>query len=330
MAPLLTVRDLSKTFHPPGTLRASRAPSVPAVSEVNLTVNASETVAVVGESGAGKSTLARLVLRLIEPDAGEVWFEGEDLRAMGRRRLRHARGRMQMIFQDPYSSLDPTWTVGSSISEPLRVHRRMSSGERQRRTQELLEVVGLDQKMAQRNPAEFSGGQLQRLAIARAMSVEPTLIVCDEPVTALDVSLRGQILNLLAALQAETGVAYLFISHDLGVVRRFAHRVAVMYAGAIVEVGTPDAIFGSPRHPYTAALLRSIPTPDPRQRRLVAGASPELAVPGRGGGCAYRTRCPHAMPVCESDTPTLDLDEHGHGVACHLAPAGGSNAARGG
>jgi peptide/nickel transport system ATP-binding protein/oligopeptide transport system ATP-binding protein len=232
------------------------------VRDVDLTVRRGETVAVVGESGAGKSTVGRMALRLVEPDAGRVEFEGVDVLGLSRTELRRLRPRMQMIFQDPFSSLNPTMTVADSVGEPLLVQGGTAAAERHERVADLLVRVGLDAEFGERFPRELSGGQLQRVAIARAISTSPSLIVCDEPVAALDLSIRGQVLNLLLDLQAETGVAYLFISHDLSVVEHFAHRVAVMKAGELVELGDTRQVFDSPRHPYTRSLLEAVPRID--------------------------------------------------------------------
>ncbi|GHF36263.1 oligopeptide/dipeptide ABC transporter ATP-binding protein [Amycolatopsis bartoniae] len=314
---VLTATDLTKTYT---SGRFGRRQTVHAVRGVDFTVGKGETVAVVGESGAGKSTVGRLVLRLIEPDGGTVVFEDIDVRGLSRRDLRRVRPRMQMVFQDPFSSLDPTMTIADSIVEPLLVHGGTTAAQRQARAAELLVRVGLDPEFGERLPRELSGGQLQRVAIARAISTNPSLIVCDEPVAALDLSIRGQILNLLVGLQAETGVSYLFISHDLSVVEHFAHRVAVMYAGQVVESGPTHEVFDSPRHPYTQALLAAVPRPDfgPRDGEadsLVKGE--RLQEAQIGSGCAYRNRCPVAMAVCETSNPALATGDHR--VACHFA-----------
>jgi oligopeptide/dipeptide ABC transporter ATP-binding protein len=280
-----------------------------------------ETLAIVGESGAGKSTLGRLILRLIEPDAGAVSLDGIDVRSLGRRPLRAMRRRMQMIFQDPFSSLDPRMVVEDAVGEPLTVHFGIKGVERRRRVLELLDRVGIDQAQAQRYPHEFSGGQLQRIATARALAVEPDLIVCDEPVAALDVSIRSQIINLLNDIQKERGVAYLFISHDLSLVRLIADRIAVMYRGQVVEEAQPNQLFTNPRHPYTRALIDVIPVPDPRRRperterytRLQPVEEAPLST-----GCSYAPRCALAMDVCWSRPPQLRVTGDGRRVSCHL------------
>lgn len=266
-APLLRVVGLQKTFESGHfSLRRRSDPSY-AVRDVSFDLNAGETLAIVGESGAGKSTLGRLVLRLVEPDAGSILIEGRDIRELGRGPLRSLRKRVQMIFQDPYSSLDPRMSVEDSVAEPLTIHFNMGSAERHRKVLEVLDRVGIGARQASRYPHEFSGGQLQRIAIARALAVEPDLIVCDEPVAALDMSIRAQVINLLADLQEERGVSYLFISHDLSLVRHFADRIAVMYRGEIVEVASSEELYTDPKHPYSRDLLKVIPVPDPRLYR---------------------------------------------------------------
>jgi oligopeptide transport system ATP-binding protein len=275
-APLLEATGLSKAFASHKNLvRRSREPNY-AVRGVDLRVGRGETVAVVGESGAGKSTLGRMILRLIEPDEGSIHLDGVDVRAIGRKDLRTLRKRMQMIFQDPYSSLDPRMIVEDAVGEPLAVHFGMPRVQRRRKVLELLDRVGISESQAERYPHEFSGGQLQRIAIARALAVEPDLIVCDEPVAALDVSIRAQVINLLQDLQEERGVSYVFISHDLSLVRLIAHRIAVMYQGRVVEEGAPADIYSNPRDPYTRALLDAIPLPDPRRRLGGTAVLPEV------------------------------------------------------
>jgi peptide/nickel transport system ATP-binding protein len=264
--PLLEATGLTKSFPAGRNLLGRPTRSTIAVDGVDLRVNRGETLAVVGESGAGKSTLGRLLLRLIEPDEGRLVLDGTDVLALRSKELRGLRKRMQMIFQDPFGSLDPRMVVEDAVAEPLVVHFGMQQGERRARVLELLDRVGIGEHQAERYPHEFSGGQLQRIAIARALAVEPDLIVCDEPVAALDVSIRAQVVNLLHELQRERGVAYVFISHDLSLVRLIAHRVAVMYQGRVVEEGETAALFDDPQHPYTQALLDVIPVPDPRRR----------------------------------------------------------------
>jgi peptide/nickel transport system ATP-binding protein len=316
--PLLVVEGVTKQFVMRRSLLGAATAVVHAVDGVSFDIAAGETLALVGESGCGKSTVGRLVLRLMEPTTGTVRFDGQDLASLSSTALRRVRAGAQLIFQDPYGSLNPRMTVGEMLAEPLLLHTDLSAANRRDRVAELLGVVGLRGEHAQRYPHEFSGGQRQRLAIARALTVEPKLIVCDEPVSALDVSIRSQILNLLKDLQQRLGLAYLFISHDLAVVKHIATRVAVMYLGRIVESATRDAIFAEPRHPYTQALLSAVPVPstgERKQRRLLPGDPPSAINPPHG--CHLHPRCSHAQDICKRARP--ELASHGtHATACHL------------
>ncbi|HJQ22435.1 MAG TPA: dipeptide ABC transporter ATP-binding protein [Blastocatellia bacterium] len=316
---LIEVRGLKKYFPAGGGLLGAGIDTVKAVDDVSFTIRRGETFGLVGESGCGKSTTGRCILRLIEPTAGEVTFEGRDLRALGSGELRHLRREMQIIFQDPYASLNPRMQVGQIIAEPLVIHRAGSARERRARVAELLERVGLKPEHAARYPHEFSGGQRQRIGIARALALNPKFIVCDEPVSALDVSVQAQIVNLLQDLQEQLGLTYLFISHGLSVVEHISTRVGIMYLGKLVEVAPSEAIFRNPLHPYTRALLSAIPVPDPdarRQRLPLEGEIPTAIKPP--SGCRFRTRCPIAEPECAADDPQLVEVEKDHFVACRL------------
>ena len=319
---LLEATGLTKSF-PAGTNLLGRPTGWRhAVRGVDLRVARGETLAVVGESGAGKSTVGRLVLRLIEPDAGQVSLDGIDVLSLRAKPLRALRKRMQMIFQDPYGSLDPRMVVEDAVGEPLTVHFGTKGEARRRKVLELLDRVGIGEHQAERYPYEFSGGQLQRIAIARALAVEPDLIVCDEPVAALDVSIRAQVVNLLHELQRERGVAYVFVSHDLSLVRLIASRVAVMYQGSVVEEGETATLFANPRHPYTRALLDVIPVADPRRRAARVRDRKALQAADDGErestGCAYAPRCPEVMDRCWSEPPVLGAADDGTSVSCHL------------
>lgn len=322
--PLLRVDQLTKVFYGQSGWLKPRKPDVQAVSHVSFTVQAGETVGLVGESGCGKSTLGRCILQLIRPTSGQVWLDGTELTGLGSRELREKRRAMQMIFQNPYSSLNPRMTVGQALAEPFEIHRLGDRAWIRQQVAELLEQVGLTSEMANRFPHEFSGGQRQRVGIARALALKPQLIVADEPVSALDVSVQAQILNLLDALKRQYGLTYLFVAHNLDVVRYLCDRVMVMYLGEVVEGGATEAVYTRPLHPYTQALLQAAPVPDPvvaRERRaaraLVSGepASPTNPPPG----CRFHTRCPHATAICHTDSPVVQEFEPGHWVRCHHA-----------
>jgi len=315
--PLLRVDALVKHFAIRRGVFGRTSGRVHAVDGVSFDVEAGETLALVGESGCGKSTTGRLVLRLLEPTSGTVEFEGRNLASLDETALRDLRGAMSVIFQDPYASLNPRMTVGQTLEEPLALHG-LAQGRRRERVREILKLVGLAPEHARRYPHEFSGGQRQRVGIARALAVEPRLVVCDEPVSALDVSIQAQVVNLLRDLQSRLGLAYIFIAHDLAVVKFLATRVAVMYLGQIVEFAGKEALFAAPRHPYTHALLSAIPIPDPARHRgrvILEGDIPDPAAPP--SGCRFRTRCPHARALCSQETPPLAADD-GHAVACHF------------
>jgi oligopeptide/dipeptide ABC transporter ATP-binding protein len=320
---LLEAQNLVKHFPASRNLFGRPTSFVRAVDGVSFHVDPGETLALVGESGCGKSTVSRLVLRLIEPDAGSIRFEGRDLLALSTNELRAFRRQAQIIFQDPYASLNPRMTVGQILGEPLALHELVPSAQRRARIEELLRLVGLEPRVARRYPHEFSGGQRQRIAIARALAVEPKLIICDEPVSALDVSIRSQILNLLRDLQDRLGLSYIFVSHDLAVVKHIADRVAVMNLGGIVETAETGALFAAPRHPYSRALLSAIPVAKPqakRARMILQGEMPSALNPP--SGCRFHTRCPYAVERCRSEVPELRAGTGhaiNHPVACHRA-----------
>jgi oligopeptide/dipeptide ABC transporter ATP-binding protein len=319
--PLVEIEHLTKHFPIKQGVFSRAKGVVHAVEDVSLTVNRGETLGIVGESGCGKSTTARLVVRLLEPTGGRVKFDGQDISHWGARRLRPLRREMQIIFQDPYSSLNPRKSVGQIIAEPFAIHH--TEKDRKRRVQELLDRVGLSPEHYNRYPHEFSGGQRQRIGVARALALQPKLIVCDEPVSALDVSVQAQILNLLKSLQSEFHLTYLFISHDLSVIRQISDRIAVMYLGRVVEVGDSESLYEHPRHPYTAALLSAVPRPETnggggggRQRIVIGGDLPSPVNPP--AACIFHTRCPRFQPGhCDVEAPELRSFDGDHQAACH-------------
>lgn len=317
--PLLEVKNLKKSFPIRAGLFGRQVGEVKAVDDVSFTIYEGETLGIVGESGCGKSTTGRTILRLYEPTAGDIVFEGKSLLSLNAEEMRKARRDLQMVFQDPYSSLNPRKKVFDILEEPLIVHGIGNAKERKEMVYDLLREVGLDKHHAQRYPHQFSGGQRQRIGIARALSVKPKFIVADEPVSALDVSIQSQVLNLLQDLQEKYKLTYLFIAHDLSVVKHISNRVAVMYLGRVVELADSEELYKNPIHPYTQALLSAVPIPDPevkRERIILKGDLPSPANPPKG--CAFHPRCPYAMDVCKSERPDFTDQGGGHFVACHL------------
>jgi oligopeptide/dipeptide ABC transporter ATP-binding protein len=320
-APILRVEGLVKHFPTERGLLSSSA-VVHAVDGVDLEIHPGEVLAVVGESGSGKSTLARCVLRLIDPTAGRIVFDGRDVTALKGGQLAGFRQQVQPVFQDPYSSIDPRWRVGRSVAEALNAFAIGTKPERHERVIDLLDRVGLDPSFARRHPHELSGGQRQRVGIAAALAPRPRLIVADEPVSALDVSVQAQVLNLLADLQRDLGLAILFVAHDLAVVEHISHRTTMMYLGKIVETGPTERVFRDPRHPYTKALLEAIPHPDPERPLVGSALEGEIPSPiSPPSGCRFRTRCPVAIERCAVEEPEMTLYDTGHTAACHVARA---------
>ncbi|MFE1629268.1 ABC transporter ATP-binding protein [Brevibacillus reuszeri] len=316
---LVVVDGIKKTFPIDSGFLGSKK-SVKAVNRVSFEIKEGETFSLVGESGCGKSTTGRLVTRLLTPDEGKIWINNEEISKMNENRLREVRKQVQMVFQDPYASLNPRMKIRDVVGEPLIIHTKLSTAEREKLVSEMLEVVGLNSYHADKFAHEFSGGQRQRIGIARALILKPKLIVADEPVSALDVSIQSQILNLLKDLQEEFHLTYLFISHDLSVVEHISDKIGVMYLGSLVESGPKESIFANPQHPYTKALLSSVPIPDPRAKReriILQGDVPSPVNPP--SGCSFHTRCPYKMDICTTTVPPLrESAESNHFVACHL------------
>lgn len=324
--PLLEVKGLKKYFPIKQGVLGRTAGYVKAVNDVSFYVNEGETLGIVGESGCGKSTTGRTLVRLLEPTEGSIYFDGKDLTSLSANEMRKVRRDIQMVFQDPYASLNPRHTIERILGEPLLVHGVKDPAERRKKVHEFLHVVGLNAYHAKRYPHQFSGGQRQRIGIARALMTNPKLIIADEPVSALDVSIQAQVLNLMQDLQKKFNLTYIFIAHDLGVVRHISDRIGVMYLGKMVEVSESDELHHNPLHPYTQALLSAVPIPDPdfqKEEKVLEGDMPSPANPP--SGCAFHTRCPFKMDICMKKEPVLQEVEKGHSVACHLYNEASSN-----
>ncbi|QOR34047.1 dipeptide ABC transporter ATP-binding protein [Clostridium sp. 'deep sea'] len=318
MSKLLEVKDLKK--HYPISVNWRKQATVKAVDGVSFSLQAGETLGLVGESGCGKSTTGMSVLRLTEPTSGEVFFEGENICKLNSNKMRLYRKKMQIVFQDPFASLNPRWKIGNTIAEALEIHKLVTGKEKNLRVEQLLDRVGIDPSYKNRYPHEFSGGQRQRIGIARALAVKPQFVVCDEPVSALDVSVQAQVINLLQDLQKELALSYLFIAHDLGVVRHICDRVAVMYLGKIVELANTEDLYTNAQHPYTKALLSAVPVPDPLAKRneiVLTGDIPSPLNPPTG--CSFHPRCPYAKARCKETAPELINKQNKHSVSCHFA-----------